>query len=1450
MSGIVIGVRNLLPGGLQFLMEGKVFILQRHARIGADPHPVCISRPGELHRRWASPAVLTLLVTLLGTLLLAAEGRTQDLAVDRAALVALYNATNARHWKNKNNWLSDKPLDEWHGVTVQNGRVTGLFLANNHLTGRIPSNLGDLANLQEMDLSDNHLTGSIPPELGNLANLRKLDLDYNWLRGPIPSELSNLANLERLVLLANQLTGPIPPELANLANLEQLSLAGNELTGSIPSELSNLANLEWLTLSGNQLTGAIPFALSNLANLERLRLSSNQLTGPIPPELGNLANLERLILFGNRLTGPIPPELGNLANLEQLFLFGNRLTGPIPSELGNLANLKVLWLSDNLLSGHLPPELGNLPNLDVARLANNQLTGPIPPELGNLANLRGLTLTNNQLTGSIPSQLGNLANLLDLSVSVNQLTGPIPPELGNLAKLRQLALSGNQLTGFLPSELGNLANLEQLRSSHNQLTGSIPSELGNLAKLQDLFLVNNQLTGSIPSELGNLANLEKLWLGRNQLTGFLPSELGNLAKLEHLTLSFNRLTGPLPSELGNLAKLEHLSLGFNQLTGAIPLSFARLKALDIFWFPMNPGLCVGADVIIRNWLDGVKRVLGADCSPAITLSVIPSNLVEGSGATPVMVTARQTPVSNPTNVNLLVGGTANLGGSLDYTFQDFSGSFNATPNAVTIPANNSSGTTVLNFVPLADGLMEGTENIILQAFVGSSSRDLQGEIIGGSAVLSLNDQVSCAPRDRAALEALYHATGGSGWTNRTNWLSPKPLSEWYGVTVDNNGCVTNLDLSDNQLTGTLPFQLGYLVNLEELVLSDNRLANILPPSLTNLVALQKFRYHLNYGLCTQEDLSILTWLESVGEVRGLDCSSAETPPTVAPPTLTRFDPTSGPAGTQVTLTGTDFLGATEVLFNGVPAARFEVVSETSITAVVPPAATSGPVSVVTPGGTAVGKDSFTVTTGIHSRLFVPIVLRAQGRTAGSFFTSELTLTNRGTTTAAVHYTYAAAFGGGSGTAVDFLEAGGQKVIPGAIAYLAALGVPIGSGSAGGTLAVDFSNLSSASDGAITLRVTTPVEEGHGRAGLAYAGLHPDGLLTGPAFITGLRQNSQDRSNVAVQNAGDTGDGNITARVTVYSGDPAAPGRSLVLPDLNLPPGWFYQYNGILNMAGFDNGYVKVERVSGRAPFYAYGVINDNFNSDGSFVFPLTEFSLVGTSGQTLPVIIETGNFRSELTLTNFSAVDKAVDFRFVADAVETDDDTATFSLTLKAGEQRILPDIVGELRRQGVAGIGPANGAFVGALFATVAEGDMSGIAIGARTGAPDKRGGQYSVFYNGVPFGSASVESAWIYGLQQNAENRSNLALVNAGEIDGSSSTFEITIYDGSGDSQPNTKSVTLGPRRWTQENGILGNFSQGYVHVRKTSGNNPFIAYGVVNDGGAPGQRSGDGAFLPAQE
>ena len=575
---------------------------------------------------------------------------------------------------------------------------------------------------------------------------------------------------------------------------------------------------------------------------------------------------------------------------------------------------------------------------------------------------------------------------------------------------------------------------------------------------------------------------------------------------------------------------------------------------------------------------------------------------------------------------------------------------------------------------------------------------------------------------------------------------------------------------------------------------------------------------------------------------------------VLPPTLTRFTPATGAAGTRVTLTGTQFLGTSDVRFNGVSAVVYEVVSGTSIEAVVPPGATSGPISVVTPGGTAESAEPFTVTTGIQSRLFVPIVLRSQGRTPGSLFTSELTLTNRGSTTADIDYTYRAAYGGSSGTAVDSLEPGRQRVIPDAIAYLKSLGVPVGAGSAGGTLMVDFSNLSSPSDAAVTVRVTTPVELG--RAGLAFVGLNNAGLNTTPALIAGLRQNKQDRSNVALQNAGDVGEGSITLRVTVFSGDSPAPEQGFILPDRTLAPGGFHQFDSILDMAGFENGYVKVERVRGTAPFHAYGVVNDNFNSDGSFVFPVTAAALAGRLQQTLPVIVETVEFASELTVTNFSDQAKTLHFSFVAEGLTTSDRTARFSLRLNAGRQRIIPDVIDSvLRRNGVEGLRSSRGGLAGALFATVESGDMSGIVIGARTSSSDGGGGQYGLFYPAVPDGAAFTTSAWVDGLQQDGENRSNLAMVNTAEIDSTDSVFDLDIYDGeTGKLVRTVKTEPLPARRWHQINRILADHApgttQGYIRIRKTSGNNPFLAYGVVNDGGAPGKRSGDGAFVPARE
>ena len=484
--------------------------------------------------------------------------------------------------------------------------------------------------------------------------------------------------------------------------------------------------------------------------------------------------------------------------------------------------------------------------------------------------------------------------------------------------------------------------------------------------------------------------------------------------------------------------------------------------------------------------------------------------------------------------------------------------------------------------------------------------------------------------------------------------------------------------------------------------------------------------------------------------------------------------------------------------------------------------------------------------------FVPVILNAEGRN-DAFFTSELTLTNRGTELATLDFTYTAHIGGGSGSVREHLEPGRQWTVPDAIEFLRERGLAIpDSGNRIGTLRVAYPRLAS-SDIGITVRTTTAVPEG--RAGLAYPGVPVEAGFDGPVYLCGLRQNEQDRSNVAFQHMGTPEDGPITLRATVFSGDPEI-SEGHVLEDRTLAPGGFYQYNGILNKPRFTNGYVRVERVEGRAPFYAYGVINDQGNSDGSFVFPVGESSLVGTFRHILPVIVETGEFTSELTVTNLSEEAKLIHFRFAADGIGTGDHTASFTLTLETGEQRIIPDIIHtELRRKGVEGVGPTRGGLAGALSVwDLVSDDPGGIVVGARTGAPDGSGGQYGVFYNAVPNHAAFTDSAWVDALQQNGENRSNLALVNTVEIDSTDSVFKLDIYDGDTGRLVKTLTRTVPARHWRQINGILRNHApattQGYVRIRKISGNNPFLAYGVVNDGGAPGERSGDGAYLPARE
>ena len=104
--------------------------------------------------------------------------------------------------------------------------------------------------------------------------------------------------------------------------------------------------------------------------------------------------------------------------------------------------------------------------------------------------------------------------------------------------------------------------------------------------------------------------------------------------------------------------------------------------------------------------------------------------------------------------------------------------------------------------------------------------------------------------------------------------------------------------------------------------------------------------------------------------------------------------------------------------------------------------------------------------------------------------------------------------------------------------------------------------------------------------------------------------------------------------------------------------------------------------------------------------------------QTLPVIVETRDFTSELTVTNFSDEPRTLDFEFVSEQIQGDEKVVGFQMELEAGEQAIVPELVEALRQEEMARLGRRRGFFSGALFAEAKDGDMSGIVIGARTGS------------------------------------------------------------------------------------------------------------------------------------
>ncbi|KAL3341975.1 hypothetical protein AABB24_026143 [Solanum stoloniferum] len=467
--------------------------------------------------------------------------------------------------------IHDEDFCSWRGVLCGNFSmsVVALNLSNLNLGGEISPAIGDLKNLETLDLQGNKLTGQVPDEIGNCISLIYLDLSDNLLYGDIPFSISKLKLLELLNLKNNQLSGPIPSTLTQIPNLKTLDLARNQLIGEIPRLIYWNEVLQYLGLRGNMLTGTLSPDMCQLTGLWYFDVRSNNLSGIIPDNIGNCTSFEILDISYNQITGEIPYNIGFL-QVATLSLQGNRLTGKIPEVIGLMQALAVLDLSENELVGPIPPIFGNLSYTGKLYLHGNKLTGPVPPELGNMSRLSYLQLNDNQLMGQIPSELGKLDQLFELNLANNKLEGPIPENISSCSALNQLNVHGNNLNGSIPSGFKNLESLTYLNLSANKFKGHIPSQLGRIINLDTLDLSGNEFSGSIPGSIGDLEHLLTLNLSSNHLDGQIPVEFGNLKSIQTIDMSCNKISGGIPKELGQLQTMITLTLTANDLSGAIP----------------------------------------------------------------------------------------------------------------------------------------------------------------------------------------------------------------------------------------------------------------------------------------------------------------------------------------------------------------------------------------------------------------------------------------------------------------------------------------------------------------------------------------------------------------------------------------------------------------------------------------------------------------------------------------------------------------------------------------------------------------------------------------------------------------------------------------------------------------------------------------------------------------
>ena len=203
---------------------------------------------------------------------------TINVTADRAALVALYNATGGADWTNNTNWLSNEALSEWYRVeTDEDGRVTALRLNDNELSGEIPAELGNLTRLSHLALWGNSdLERTVPAAVGVAVDRAALAALY-WATGGA-SWTNAWANPDALYDPLSDWSGVTTGTSGRVTHVR---LENRGLVGPVPAAFEVLTDLQELSLNDNvSLYGTLPVRLQELASLANLDVRNTSVCTP------------------------------------------------------------------------------------------------------------------------------------------------------------------------------------------------------------------------------------------------------------------------------------------------------------------------------------------------------------------------------------------------------------------------------------------------------------------------------------------------------------------------------------------------------------------------------------------------------------------------------------------------------------------------------------------------------------------------------------------------------------------------------------------------------------------------------------------------------------------------------------------------------------------------------------------------------------------------------------------------------------------------------------------------------------------------------------------------------------------------------------------------------------------------------------------------------------------